>query len=107
MTLPDLHRLLLSRRLDALVAVPAAFDPDATERHFVGARWRGPAMAYPNGSTVRIVRGSDAPPHVLQGLALDVAVVLVPWPEDTMRELRARLLGRDGVLFAPFAGDPR
>jgi hypothetical protein len=107
MTLPQLHALLLTRPLAALVAVPAAFVPEATERHFVGAVWRGGVLVYPNGSTVRLHRGSDARPGSLAGFHLDAAVVLAPWPASTMRELRTRLLPRDGVLFAPFEPEPQ
>ena len=103
MTLPQLHSLLLTKRLDALVAVPASFDPGTTEQHFFSAKRMGSGLlVYPNGSTVRIFRGSDAPRFSLAGLHLDIAMVLTPWPADTMREVRIRLLPRDGVLFAPF-----
>ena len=106
MTLPQLHVLLLAHPLDALVGVPAAFDPEATEQHFIGAEWRNGRMVYPNGSTARIVRGSPRPMD-LAGFHLDAAVVLAPWPADVMRELRIRLLPRGGHLFAPFEPVPR
>lgn len=96
MTLPELNRRLQATRLDALVIVPAALDPDATTSHFPE---RG---RYPNGSRVRIVRG-QVRVFDLAGIDFDVAVVLAPLPPDVLNEVRTRLLMRNGELFAPFA----
>ncbi len=100
-TLPELRRRLEALLTHALLIVPASLDLAVIDAHFPG-HYDGKAIGYPNGSTLRILRGRPEPRHVIPH-TFDVALVLTAIPAETLREIRRRLLMRNGVLFAPFA----
>lgn len=106
LTFHDLNRRLLAECLNALVIVPAVWDPDQSRGHFPDATpfrvtaWHWCAR-YPNGSVIQI-RTSGVHRSQIQGIGLDIAVLLTRLSADVVNEVRARLVrSKLGLLVAP------
>lgn len=102
-TLAELRRRLDAAPTLALLIIPASLDHSVVDAHFPGF-FDDKAIGFPNGSSLRILRGRPNPRDVIP-VPIDVALVLTAVPNDTLAEIRRRLLATGGALFAPFAVD--
>lgn len=104
-TLAELRRCLDALPIRALLIIPASLDLSVIDAHFAGYFDGGRGIGFPNGSTLKILRGRPEPRQIA-GLAIDVALVLTAVSVETLKEIRLALLRNGGTLFAPFEAEP-